>query len=290
MDTPIIGMIGGVVALAIAISVGGTILATTTDQCVDVIYTEGVPDPDPVEWEPYWVVREDRIDDASYWREPFTELSAYVEGDVYGGDALGSSIWDNRHILAQVLDTCKCSTNSVVYHGPPNNNDCLGRAIDGTIYRDLNDQNMISHCQAPDADYSFFGPPFQGMTDGQGDGWGCDANVVIDCPNLGTFLDSCRLEPLGHSRTYHNAGNWCLTADGNNWDADTNPALFDYLNRTDYLRVQEPVSADQIAVKYTWVTTCGTAENTTLASYAIISLVVLVAAVVVVVGVLRRLV
>ena len=289
MDTPVIGMIGGVIAVAIAISVGGTILATTTDQCVDVIYTEGVPDPDPVEWEPYWVVREDRIDDASYWREPFTELSAYVEGDLDGGNARGSSIWDNRHILAQVLDTCKCSINSVVYHGPPNNNDCLGQAIDGTTSRNLNYQNMISRCQAPDADYSFFGPYHSELT-GDGPGYGCSIYDDPNCPGYGTFLDSCRLKPLGYSATGSNVANWCLTADGETWDADTNPAVFDYLNRTDYLRVQDPVSADQIAEKYTWVTTCDTVEDTTTASYAIISLVVLVAAVVVVVGVLRRLV
>ena len=151
-------------------------------------------------------MREDRIDDASYWREPFTELPAYVEGDLDGGDARGSAIWDNRHILAQVLDVCQCSINSVSEFGAPGSNNCLGRVISGVLSRDLNYQNAISRCQAPDADYSFFGPYLADLY-ADGPGYGCDIFNDPNCLPYGTYLDDCRLEPLGHLQTDHNGGN-----------------------------------------------------------------------------------
>ena len=260
MDTPVIGMIGGVIAVAIAISVGGTILATTTDQCVDVIYTEGVPDPDPVEWEPYWVVREDRIDDASYWREPFTELPQHDPDS--SNNFLGSRAWENRHVYESILAECQCPQV-----GEGANSDCLDWVARAMHFNIMYDNDIDQHC-GTDADMSFFGAAF--TEDDGATGYGAGGSGYF------TLWDDCRAQPLSFPGINNNNAGVCLVESGN-WDPDTNPAVVDPLLRSDYLRVYHPQSADQIAEKYAWVTTCDTAESTILTGYSVITIIILLA-------------
>ena len=257
---PIIGIIAGVVALAIAISVGGTILATTTDRCEEIIYVEGVPEEHPGAggiphqyyheqdaYPPHWILREDRIDDASYWRDIFTELPAY---DADGGNHTSSKMWDNRHVFSELAETCQC--RSVGIPSDPTNLQACGVYLLVTTYwysfETYSGGLCLSSTPTSIPDYSFFGPQYKFQTEPhEGVGYGippADINNTRYFPGQHTYmtnLDLCRLYQTV-TDIAHNSTRWCLTADGGTWDADTNPAVIPPLEPDDYWVILDPLS------------------------------------------------